>query len=114
MSKHKHDEHKSNHKHENHNSKKEWEAKIIAHAWKDPQFKKRLLSDPKAALKELHCPCSDKQQIKVIEEQENQWILVLPKAPAEANNLSEAELSALAGAGPLIPVETSQPGCYEH
>lgn len=83
-------------KHEH--SKKEWEAKIIAHAWKDHAFRKRLLADPKSAIKELHCPLSEKLQIKVIEKLENQWVLILPKEPAGTANLSETELSSFAGA----------------
>lgn len=78
-------------------SRREWEAKIIAHAWKDSDFRKRLLANPKSALKEIHCPISEKLQLKVIEEDENQWVLILPKAPVEAEKLSEAELCSFAG-----------------
>jgi hypothetical protein len=78
-----------------HLSKKEWEAKIIAHAWKDHEFKKRLLADPKSALKELHVPVE--KHVKVIEEHENQWVIVLPSEPAESKKLSEVEFGSLAG-----------------
>lgn len=89
---------------ENKNSRRELESKIIAHAWKDPRFRERLLKDPKSALKELDCPVPEKLQLKVIEEQENQWLLVLPKVPVDAANLSEIELNSAAGGSspPLV------------
>jgi len=82
-------------------SRRDFEAKIIAHAWKDPQFKKQLLSNPRAALKEFHYNLPENYQCKVVEETENQWILVLPPSPAEAAKLSESQLlSFAAGATP--------------
>jgi hypothetical protein len=95
----KHHEKKTGHDKQEHQlSKREWEAKIVAHAWKDNAFKKRLLADPKSALKEIHVPV-EQQQVKVIEEQESHWVFVLPPAPIESEKLSEAELSTMAGGG---------------
>jgi len=37
-------------------SRRDWEAKIIAHAWKDQNFKRELLSNPEKALKEYNGP----------------------------------------------------------
>lgn len=81
------------------NSRRDLESKIIAHAWKDRRFREHLLADPKSALKELDCPVPEKLQIIVIEEQENQWVLVLPKAPVDVAKLSNAELNSAAGGG---------------
>lgn len=104
----KHNEKKTGHdKHRDQLSKNEWEAIIIAYAWKDHKFKKRLLEDPKSALKEIHFPV-EKQQVRVIEEQENQWVFVLPSAPAESKKLSEADFSSMAGARH----ETGESYCY--
>lgn len=83
--------------------KKEFATKLIARAWKDPQFKKLLLSNPKAALKELHIPFDANKEIRVVEEgqkyskDENIVTIVLPKLPVEATKMSEKELAAMAG-----------------
>jgi len=47
----------------------ETEAKINAHAWKDPSFKKKLLSDPRTALKDFGMNnIPPDVQIKVVQE----------------------------------------------
>ncbi len=76
------------------------EGKINAHAWKDPAFKRKLLSDPQAALKEMgmeNIPPSLK--IQVIDEEKNHWVIVLHVPPANTKELSEEELSKLSAAG---------------
>lgn len=76
------------------------EAKINARAWKDPAFKHKLLTDPKAALKDLgmtNIPASVK--IKVVEEEKNEWCLILHVPPANANELSTEDLINLSAAG---------------
>lgn len=82
--------------------KQEWQAKIIAHAWKDPQFKKELIAHPKEALKKIGCPTPDHYQVNVIEEKDNGWTIVIPKAPADTRSLSEADLKALAGGSHIV------------
>jgi len=78
-------------------NRKEWEAKIIAHAWKDEKFKRELLANPQAALKHFGYNLPEKLQINVVEEHENAWTLVLPKAPVGSSHLSEADLSRAPG-----------------
>ena len=79
----------------------ETEEKINLKAWKDPEFKKKLQADPHATLKELgmkNLPASIK--VKVVEEQKNEWCIVLHVPPANVQNLSEEELKKIsAGAG---------------
>ena len=72
-------------------------AKIIARAWKDPRFKEKLLKNPKAALKEVGWDVPENFDVRVIEEKSNSITLSLPKAPAEAHELSDQELQKLAG-----------------
>lgn len=93
-------------------TREEWESKIIVKAWKDAQFRKYLIENPKKALKEIGYTFPETAQVKVIEEQEDQWILVIPKAPANSNYLSDVELSKFAGGvlGNLI----TQPGFQSH
>lgn len=92
-------------------SKKEWEAKIIAHAWKDPSFKKQLLSNPKAALKQFNCPCPAECNVKIIEEHENTWTIVLPANPSEIHPLSQKEVANAAGG---TGSETTAQSCHPH
>ncbi len=77
----------------------EMEQKIAIHAIKDPEFKKKLLKDPKKAIKEffkteknLHL---DHIQIKVEQEKKGEWIIALPMIE-HAERLSEKELTEMA------------------
>jgi hypothetical protein len=81
-------------------NRSETEAKINARAWKDPAFKKKLLSKPHEALQELgmkNIPTDLK--IKIVEEEKNSWCIVLHAPPENASKLSESELSKVAAAG---------------
>ncbi len=71
-------------------------ARIVAKAWADESFKKRLIADPKAILKEQGLEVAPDVQLKVIEDTENLHHLTLPPKPAEGE-LSEEELSMAAG-----------------
>jgi hypothetical protein len=75
----------------------ETRSKVIAKAWKDPSFKQKLLKDPKAALKEMGCDVPEKVTVKCVEESKSTLTFVLPAAPADASQLSEKELSKVAG-----------------
>jgi hypothetical protein len=78
-------------------SRREFEAKIIAHAWKDENFKRKLLSNPEEALREFYAGLPKNYHFKVYEEKENEWTLVLPSAPIDSKKLSESELLQFAG-----------------
>jgi nitrile hydratase len=53
-------------------------ARVVAHAWVDPEFKERLLSNPKAALVELgYAMASDLPQLVVVENTEEVHHLVV-------------------------------------
>ena len=90
-------------------SHQEIEAELNARAWKDPAFKNKLLRDPKAALKEIGVESiSPSVTVRLVEEKEQEWTIVLRPAPKHSDQLSEAELRSLAagmvtngGAGPL-------------
>lgn len=72
-------------------------SKIIARAWKDPAFKKRLLQDPKGALKEMGLHV-DNTKIKVIEDTNNSFTFVLPPMPSNITHYSDEELARIAAA----------------
>jgi len=74
-------------------SQKAW-GKVVARAWSDELFKKRLLANPVAVLKENGIEVPGKAAIKIVEDSAKTIHLILPERPAE---LSEAELEQVAG-----------------
>lgn len=74
----------------------EIEKKVVLKALKDPSFKKKLLSNPKEALKEF---CNEKQlgniQIKIHEEKQGEWIFSIPNINEKQRELTDAELEKL-------------------
>jgi hypothetical protein len=75
-------------------SRIETEASINFRAWKEPDFKKQLIAHPKETLKSMgleNIPNSVK--IKVIEEQEGEWCIVLKKLPHQLEKANPEELS---------------------
>jgi hypothetical protein len=71
------------------------QEEIIAKAWKDPNFKKKLLENPKEALKECGIKVPENVKIKVIENSEQNYTFVIPQSPANAAQLSEQELEKI-------------------
>ena len=58
------------------------EDQIAAEAWRNPQFKKELLENPRAAItKHLKINIPDELEISVIEETPKHMYLVLPVNP---------------------------------
>ncbi len=82
-------------------TRNELEAKVIAKAWQDEEFKQELLNQPRATIIRewglRNIP--DNVDIKVIEENPNTLYMVLPMKPVIANGeeLSEEQLEAVAG-----------------
>ena len=70
---------------------------VIAKAWKDPAFKKKLLKDPKSALKECGYSIPENMSVRVIEDTANTYTFVMPPSPTNARELSPAELETFAG-----------------
>jgi hypothetical protein len=80
----------------------EIEAKATAKAWKDPAFKKKLLSNPKAALEEMGCTFQPNTNVRIYEDNANTYTFVLRASPVNAQSLPESELEKLAAAGGCI------------
>ncbi len=59
-------------------------AKVIAKAWLDPEYKKRLKKDPEAVLDEAGVKVSGK--VRVLEDKEDVHHLVIPEKPARAKD----------------------------
>jgi hypothetical protein len=74
------------------------EAKIIARAWKDPEFKSHLLSNPREVLGSyIGRDIPDIVDVKVVEEDKRTLYIVLPPEPTDEAELSEEQLEAIAG-----------------
>jgi predicted phosphohydrolase len=73
------------------------EAMLNVKAWKDPKFKKKLLSDPHGALKEMGIDIKN-VKVKVIEEEKDTVIFVLHPTPMNPE-ISDEELRRVAGGG---------------
>jgi hypothetical protein len=70
-------------------------AEIIARAWEDPEYKAKLLSNPKEALADMGVTVPDGVDLKVLETTPEQTYFVLPAEPS--GDLSNAELEMVAG-----------------
>ena len=78
-------------------SRRQFEAQIIAKAWKDPEYKKRLLKSPKEVIQEelriirpgLTLP--DNLQVYIHEETPNAVHMTLPVNPADYGEVSGDE-----------------------
>lgn len=68
------------------------QSNLIQKAWQDPAFKNLLLTDPKAAIKEvLGIVLPDHVQVKTLEEKPDQYYLVLPANPSDAMAINKSE-----------------------
>ena len=72
-------------------------AKLVARAWTDEAFKAKLLADPAAALKEAGIEVPDGMTVKVVENTDTVFHLVLPPKPDV--ELSDEDLEELAAGG---------------
>ena len=84
-------------------AKERWEVwnQIVARAWADDQFKRRLLSNPTSVLREHGFELAGGVEYKVVENTEKVVHLTLPAAPGAEDvseeRLSDAELEQVAG-----------------
>ncbi|GGH12568.1 NHLP leader peptide family RiPP precursor [Paenibacillus segetis] len=59
------------------------QSQVIQRAWQDPSFKAKLLTNPKAAIQEaLGVILPDHITIKAVEENSDEFYLVLPPNPS--------------------------------
>jgi hypothetical protein len=72
-------------------------SKLIAKSWSDPAFKKRLISDPRAVLSENGIQVPQNTKVKVMESTSEEWVVVIPPAPANGELSDEALRGASGG-----------------
>ena len=80
---------------------------MVAKAWSDELFKKRLLADPAAVLKEHGIAVPAEMAVKVVEDSARVVHLILPERPGE---VSDEELAKVAGG--VIPVPIPRPSRF--
>lgn len=91
-------------------------GQIVAKAWSDETFKKRLLAEPAVVLKEHGVEVQPGYQVKIVEDTDTLLHLNLPPKPT-AEELSEEELANVAGGiwfpkpKPYCPICVIQPLC---
>ncbi len=78
------------------------EMQLIEKAMKDPDFRKRLLENPKAVIQEMTgFELSPSLNLRILEEDPHTVYLILPFIPSQLNEneLDETELERIAGGG---------------
>ncbi len=71
-------------------------GQIIAKSWADDGFKQRLLKDPAAVLKEEGVHIPQGLDLRVVENTDSVFYLVLPKPPICSDELSDEEMGKAA------------------
>jgi Nitrile hydratase, alpha chain len=78
-------------------TREEIEERLIAKAWQDPAFKQELISSPKDTIAKEGISLPNTIEVRVVEENANTLYFVIPAQPNSTEELSEAELEAIAG-----------------
>ncbi|RJQ64817.1 MAG: NHLP leader peptide family natural product precursor [Desulfobacteraceae bacterium] len=77
-------------------------GKVVAKTWADEGYKQRLKSDPAAVLKEEGVEIPHGVEVRVVENTEKVFHMVLPHKPA-SDGLTDEQLDGLAG-GSSVPL----------
>lgn len=76
-------------------AEKTLQEQIVQKAWEDAEFKKKLIADPKAAVKDTFgIDVPNTIEVEVLEESANKYYLVLPQSPQEVTNVNNSEGAA--------------------
>jgi hypothetical protein len=90
--------------------KVQW-GQIVARTWSDEAFRKRLLADPAAVLKEHGLEVPAGVQVRVVEDTEHVIHLTLPRPPAMKADISEQALAGVVGGAPANLTERLSDRC---
>jgi len=84
-------------------TKHDIETRLIEKCWKEPEFRKQVLADPKGAFeRQFGRPLPADLKIIIHEDSANTINLALPPAPVNVQELSEDELEKVAGGTEFI------------
>ncbi|MEM7554361.1 MAG: NHLP leader peptide family RiPP precursor [Cyanobacteria bacterium P01_A01_bin.84] len=86
-------------------NREEFAASLITKAWQDENFKKELMSNPKAVIqRETGQEVPDGIKVTILEETPNQVYFVIPNKPNvdSSEELSDEALEAVAGGGAIF------------
>lgn len=83
-------------------------GQVVAKAWADDDFKTRLLQDPAAVLSEEGLPLPQGIEIRAVENTDKVLYLTLPPKPSE--ELSDDQLSSVAGGATTSTAATAGSG----
>ena len=81
--------------------RKAW-ARVVAKAWADEEYKRRLLTDPRAVAAEAGVPLPEGLTVKVVENTARTMHLVLPAHPNAARGIVAGDVRVSAGGGNAI------------
>lgn len=87
-------------------------GQIISKAWEDEAFKRRLLANATEVLKEEGVTVPEGLKIKVIENSEKTYHVVIPLKP-ESKALSVQELYSMSGGAVDCNTKSEFPGCTQ-
>lgn len=79
-------------------------ADIISKAWREPDFKQRLMTNPSAALAELGLEVPAEVNIKIVENSSDSVTLVLPATPDDLEKFAANTLVEFTNCTKHIPV----------
>lgn len=74
-------------------------GQLIAKCWSDDSFKQKLMSDPKSVLKENGVDIPEGLEVKMVENTDNVFHLVIPAKP---DGLSDENLDKLGAGKPVL------------
>lgn len=72
-------------------------GQIVLKAWKDPEFKKRLLEKPRETLKEMGLNIPEEVELDVHLQSEKHLHLIIPEKPQKLGELSYEEMRKTVG-----------------
>ena len=79
-------------------------ARVIARAWVDPEYRARVVAEPRRVLGELGLDLEADVELRVWDSSAEVRYLVLPERPEGTDGLSEEELAALVTRDAMIGV----------
>src|SRR5690242_21919517 len=79
-------------------TRRDLETRLIEKAWKDPEFKKQVVSDPKGTFeKHFGQKLPEQLKISIHEEDASTLHISIPPAPSNLAELSDEDLEKVAG-----------------